>query len=271
MTLTQLIVLGIVQGITEFLPISSSAHLILVPKIMHEADQGLLVDLGGHMGTLAAVMILFRHEVWRMILGFFDLVRLKKTSNANLFLWLFIGTIPGALVGFLLKDLEGTMMRHVEIIMFTSIFWGIVLWWVDRISKQEKTVEKDLSLKRVLLVGIAQALAFVPGTSRSGITMTAARSLGFERIEAARFSFLLSIPLTAGAVLLGLYDIAKGKASGESVHAFFTVAGISFVTGLFTIAFLLRWLKRFDFKPFVIYRILLGLVLIWAVYTGYLA
>jgi undecaprenyl-diphosphatase len=271
MTFIQLLVLGIVQGITEFLPISSSAHLILVPKIMHEADQGLLVDLGGHMGTLAAVMILFRHEVWRMILGFFDLIRLKKTPDANLFLWLFIGTIPGALVGFLLKDIEGTMMRHVEIIIFTSIFWGAVLWWVDRISAQEKTVENDLSLKRVLIVGLAQALAFVPGTSRSGITMTAARYLGFQRIEAARFSFLLSIPVTAGAVLLGLVDIVRGKASGESIHAFFTVAGISFITALFTIVFLLRWLRRFNFTPFVIYRICLGVILIWALGSGYLA
>lgn len=265
MSMLHLIILGIVQGITEFLPISSSAHLILVPKIMGEADQGLLVDLGGHAGTLLAVMILFYREVWRMVLGVCDTARLKKTDNARLVQYLFLGTIPAALVGFLLEDIQGTILRHVEIIIFTSVFWGAMLWWIDRRSPNDKTVEKDMTLKNVLLVGCAQALAFVPGTSRSGITMTMARYLGFARIEAARFSFLLSIPITAAAVLLGIVKILKGEASGESIHAFIIVACVSFVTALGAILFLLQWLKRFNYTPFVIYRFALAAAIAWMV------
>lgn len=258
MTLLQLIILGVVQGITEFLPISSSAHLILVPQFLHMPDQGLLVDLGGHAGTLLAVMILFYREVWQMIQGSWDTVRLKKTPNATLVRYLFLGTIPAGLVGYWMEDIQGTMMRNVHIIMFTSVFWGAMLWWVDRISKSDKTVANGMTLKNVLIVGFAQALAFVPGTSRSGITMTAARHLGFGRIEAARFSFLLSIPITAAAVLLGIVRILEGEASGESVHAFFIVAAVSFVTALGAIVFLLKWLKRFNYTPFVLYRFVLA-------------
>ena len=258
MTTLHLIILGIVQGITEFLPISSSAHLILVPKVMGEADQGLLIDLGAHAGTLLAVMLLFWREVGQMIAGAWDTVRLQKTQNARLVQYLFLGTIPAALVGFLLEDIQGTVLRHVEIIIFTSVFWGAMLWWVDRTSKSDKTVGNDLTLKNVLIIGIAQALAFVPGTSRSGITMTAARSLGFARVEAARFSFLLSIPITAAAVLLGIVKLLKGEGSGESVHAFIVVAVVSFVTALGAIVFLLQWLKRFNYTPFVIYRFALA-------------
>lgn len=266
MTFLHLIILGIVQGVTEFLPISSSAHLILVPKLMHQADQGLLVDLGAHAGTLAAVMMLFHRDVKRLIVGFFDLCRRNKTNEARLFMLLFIGTLPAVLVGFALKDLQETLLRHVEIIIFTSVFWGAMLWIMDKRSPQTKDVAHDLTMKNVLLVGVAQALAFVPGTSRSGITMTMARYLGFARVEAARFSFLLSIPVTAAAVLLGIVKIAQGEASGEQIHAFFIVAAISFITALAAIVFLLRWLKRFDFTPFVIYRFALAAFLVWWIY-----
>ncbi len=266
MTLLQLFVLGVVQGITEFLPVSSSAHLILVPHVMQLPDQGLLIDLGAHAGTLLAVLILFYRDVWRMVLGAWDTVRLQKTNNARLVQYLFLGTIPAGLAGFFLEDIQGTLLRHIEIIIFTSVFWGIVLWWVDRTSPQEKDVAQHMTLKNVLIVGLAQMLAFVPGTSRSGITMTAARYLGFKRIDAARFSFLLSIPITAAAVLMGGVKIMNGEAAGQSAQDFIVVAGVSFVTALIAILFLLQWLKRFNYTPFVIYRLLLAATIAWFVF-----
>jgi undecaprenyl-diphosphatase len=266
MTMLHLIVLGIIQGITEFLPVSSSAHLILVPKFLGEADQGLLIDLGAHFGTLFAVLLLFRAEVARMVRGGFDLLQRRVTDDAKLLLLLALGTIPAGIAGILMEDIVQTTLRHVEVIIFTGIFWGAMLWIADRVGKNDKTLETGLTWKNVLIVGFAQALALVPGTSRSGITMTAARFLGFPRVEAARFSFLLSIPITAAAAGLGIVKLIQAPADHKNYGDFFAVAGISFVTALLAVVFLLRWLKRFSFTPFVIYRfILAGVLIMWFV------
>ncbi len=266
MSFLHLLVLGVIQGITEFFPISSSGHLILVPHFLGEADQGLLIDLGAHLGTLLAVIILFRHDVLRLIRGALDALRLRKTDNAKLLGLIFLGTIPGGILGLAIEDFQQTVLRHIEVIIFTSIFWGGALWWFDRVSRSDKSIDRDLTWKGVLLIGCAQALALVPGTSRSGITMTAARYLGFPRIEAARFSFLLSIPITAAAALLGFVELVRTPENHHNFDEFFIVAGISFVTALFAIVVLLKWLRHFDFTPFVLYRFALAAVLlIWFV------
>lgn len=266
MDILQLVVLGVVQGISEFLPISSSAHLILVPKFLGAVDQGLLVDVGAHAGTLLAVLIFFWRDIVMLLGGAVDVLRFRQTPSARLVFFILLASIPGGVFGLILTQFGDDIMRDVRIIIATNVIWGAALWWADRVGGMDKTMERDMTLRRAVIIGCAQALALIPGTSRSGITMTAARSMGFSRVEAARFSFLLSVPLTAAAVLLMLLRIINGDASGESVSAFWTVGGFSFVTAIVTIWGLMRFLQRFSFTVFVLYRFALAAVLlIWFV------
>ncbi|MDB5477799.1 MAG: undecaprenyl pyrophosphate phosphatase [Alphaproteobacteria bacterium] len=262
MSTLHLILLGIIQGITEFLPVSSSAHLILLPKIMGEADQGLLIDVGAHAGTLAAVILVFWRETWQLMQGSWDVLRRRDTGNARLTLYLALATIPGVAAGVALISFEETLTRHIELIIISNIIWGVALWWFDKTGAQDKTIAQDLTWKRALFVGSAQMIALIPGTSRSGITMTAGRYLGFSRIEAARLSLLLSIPITAGAVLAVLVKLVHNHPAPEEYRQFAIVAGLSFITALFAVVGLLKWLKRFNFTPFVVYRLGLAAVLI---------
>ena len=190
MSWVQLIVLAVVQGITEFLPVSSSGHLILVGNYFAShggADQGLMIDVGTHLGTLAAVILYFRTRVAQMFRGLWDLVTRRKTFDGYLTLCLIVGTIPGLIGGGLIVLLDDALMRHVPIIIATSIIFGALLWWVDRKGGTSKTIDQHMTLKQAWTIGLAQMVALIPGTSRSGITMTAARFLGYGRVEAARF------------------------------------------------------------------------------------
>lgn len=265
MSWVQLIVLAVVQGITEFLPISSSGHLILVGNYFAShggADQGLMIDVGTHLGTLAAVILYFRARVAQMFRGLRDLITRRKTFDGYLTLCLIIGTIPGVIGGGLIVLLDDTLMRHVPIIIATSIVFGALLWWVDRKGAQNKTIDHNMTLKQAWYIGLAQMVALIPGTSRSGITMTMARYLGYGRVEAARFSFLLSIPVTAAAALVYLLKMALNPPDVQQVHDFFIVAALSFVVALATIHWLLRWLTTHNFTPFVIYRFVLAIALL---------
>jgi undecaprenyl-diphosphatase len=266
MNMLHLVVLGIVQGISEFLPISSSAHLILVPKFLGTVDQGLLVDVGAHAGTLIAVFIFFWRDVLMLVRGGVDVLRFRQTPASRLVFFIIMASIPGGVLGLFLADYQETWLRDVWIIIVANVVWGAALWWADARGAQTKNMDDHMTLRTAMMIGCAQALALVPGTSRSGITMTAARAQGFSRTEAARFSFLLSIPLTAAAVCLMLWRIASGEASGESIHAFWTVAVISFLTAIVTIWGLMHFLRRFSFRVFVIYRfVLAGVLLVWFV------
>lgn len=263
MSTLHLIILAIVQGITEFLPISSSAHLMLVPQVMGESDQGLMIDVGAHAGTLLAVVMIFWRETWQMTCGGIDILRGKwKSVNAMLTGNLLIATIPGAVAGFAIITYKDTLMRHLPLIIVSNIIWATVLYFVDKYRPQDKSISADLTWKKSLFVGLAQMIALVPGTSRSGITMTAGRYLGFTRLEAARFSFMMSIPITLGAVLAVLVELIESHPGPEEIRQFAIVAGLSFVTALATIWFLMKWLKRFNYTPFVIYRLLLAAVMI---------
>ena len=267
MSTLHLIILAIVQGITEFLPISSSAHLMLVPQIMGESDQGLMVDVGAHAGTLLAVIIIFWRETLQMTFGGIDILRGKwKSVNALLTFNLLIATIPGAVAGFAIIAYKDTLMRHLPLIIVSNIIWATALYFVDRIKPQDKTISTDLTWKKSLFVGLAQMIALVPGTSRSGITMTAGRYLGFTRLEVARFSFMMSIPITLGAVLAVLMELIKSHPSAEEIRQFEIVAGLSFVTALVAIVFMMKWLKKFNYTPFVIYRLLLAVGMIYWLY-----
>jgi len=265
LTLIHIIVLALIQGITEFLPISSSGHLVLVSKLTPWPDQTLMVDVALHVGTLAAVVVYFHRECWSMVLGVFNLVLFRGGREAKLALHVAVATLPIIPVAFYLKDyVAGDFRQGVALIAWTTLGFGLLLYAADRLGLRVRRVE-HMTIGAALIIGCAQILALVPGTSRSGITMTAARFLGFERVEAARFSLLLSIPVIIGAGTLAGADLYRmGSVEMNTV----TVLAIlfSFVSALIAIAVMMRWLRRASFTPFVIYRICLGAGLLYWVY-----
>ena len=269
MTLLQIIVLAVVQGITEFLPISSSGHLILVPALTNWPDQGIMMDVGVHVGTLGAVIVYFRKDVLRLLHAFLQLMTFKKEydkTERHLMFALILSTIPIVIIGGLASEFGLTdLWRTIEIIGWTSIIFGILLYWFD--SKCGSTVDlSKLTHKNALIIGFAQVLAIIPGTSRSGITMTAARALGFKRTDAARFSMLMSIPTISAAAILQIKDFLEGGSITIGSDLMLG-AGLSFIAALIAIAGLLKWLERSSMTPFVIYRLLLGIGLLGYVYT----
>lgn len=266
MSIEQIIVLALVQGITEFLPISSSGHLILVPALSGWQDQGLVTDVMVHVGSLFAILAYFWRDVWQLFLGGIDMLRLKWTPRARLALFILAATIPAVIVGLALKKSGLTdAMRNMELIGWTAIIYGALLLAADRLGAQLKSMEQ-MTFAPAMIIGLAQALALIPGTSRSGITMTAARFMGFTRPEAARFSFLLGIPAIAGAGLLTALDASS---SGEAIsNDALLAAALTFVSALAAIAFLMAIVKRFSFLPFVLYRFALGGFLLMLAYGG---
>ncbi len=253
----QLIVLAIVQGVTEFLPISSSAHLILVPALTGWPDQGLALDVAMHIGSLLAVVLYFRRDVGDLVRGGVELLRGRYTDAGRLALQVMAATVPVVIAGFLLKDrIEGDW-RSAELIMFTTALFGVMLWIADRRSGEGENGLAGLGWRTVILIGLAQAIALVPGVSRSGITMTAALLLGMGRSDAARFSLLLSIPTTAAAGILGMADLAASGNAAIQKEALIG-GGLAFISAWLSIAGLMAWLKHSSFTPFVIYRLALA-------------
>lgn len=268
--LVQLAVLAVVQGITEFLPISSSAHLILVPALTGWADQGLTLDVAMHVGTLIAVMLYFRRDVAALFLGAADMLRARPTARARLTLQIVAATLPVVAAGFMLKEHVETDWRSPALIAATTVGFGLLLWAADRRGDRASGGIRDLAWQAALLIGLAQALALVPGVSRSGITITAALFLGLARTEAARFSLLLSIPTTAAAGALGLAEL--GAAPDASVIRDAVVGGgLALVSAYAAIAGMMAWLRRASLLPFVIYRLVLGAMLTALLVTGHLA
>lgn len=263
MTFLQQLLIALVQGITEFLPISSSGHLILIPYLTNLPDQGPLIDVAVHIGSLLAIVIYFFRDVAGLARGGFATVGIGKApKEKRLFWWVLLGTIPAVVVGLFLKTggyLES--FRVTDLVAVNLIAYGVLLGVADKVGRQEKSYE-DLTLRDALIVGVAQALALIPGTSRSGVTMTAARFLGYKRVEAARFSFLLAIPAVAGAGLLAALDLAD--ATAQMQWDAIVTGGLTFVAAFATMAFLMKFLQRASMLVFVIYRIALGIaLLIW--------
>lgn len=264
MALYHLLILAVVQGLTEFLPVSSSGHLVLTSRALGWEDQGIVIDIAVHVGTLLAVMIYFWRDVGRIMAGTLRLVTFRGGPDARLAIMLLVATLPIVLAGFLARDIVSTVFRSVELIAWATIGFALLLWLADRIGMTVLRVE-HLGAYSALAIGLSQVLALIPGTSRSGITMTAGRFLGMERAEAARFSLLLSIPTIIGAgVLKGVEvwqagDIALGYDAAVAI-------GLSFVAGIASIAAMMRWLQTSGFGPFVIYRIALGILLLWWIY-----
>ena len=266
MPIEQIIVLALIQGITEFLPISSSGHLILVPALTGWADQGVLTDMVTNVGSLAAVMVYFWRDLLAMIRGFATLLLRRSNADSRLFTNIVIGTVPILVAGLVMK-LTGLddHIRSATLVAINAIVFGILLYAADAFGAARRTV-LDIDWKAALTIGCFQALSLSPGTSRSGITMTAARGLGFVRPEAARFSFLLSIPANAAASILVIGD---GLKSGEYLSGGVLLTGaLTFLVALATIAFLMRLVRHMSFLPFAIYRVILGGLLLGWIYSG---
>ncbi|MGB5259888.1 MAG: undecaprenyl-diphosphate phosphatase [Gammaproteobacteria bacterium] len=257
----QAIILALVQGITEFLPISSSAHLILVPRLLGWTDQGLAFDVAVHVGTLSAVVFYFRAELARMTVAWLQSCAGRGMSGDARLAWLVVlGTVPVVLAGLLLHALIENELRSPLVIAVTTIGFGILLWLADRHGRHTRDTG-SLGVRDAVLIGLAQALALVPGTSRSGITITAALALGLTRTDAARFSFLLSIP---AILMAGGYEGWKLLNDTDPVQWVVILLGIavSGVSAWLCIHFFLRLIERIGMWPFVLYRLLLGAVLL---------
>jgi undecaprenyl-diphosphatase len=266
MSLIEIIVLALLQGFTEFLPVSSSAHLLLVPMLTGWRDQGLAFDLALHLGSLAAVVLYFRRELAQIAASLLRSVAGRGTdAHARLGWAVGFATIPVGLAGLAFKPLIETVLRTPEIgalaMAFGLIFFGLLLGLADWRFRGERTVEQ-MGWKDVAVIGFAQALALIPGTSRSGITMTAGLFLGMSREAASRFSFLLSIPVTALAILLKLLDLFEpGAVVDWQALGLGTVC--SAIAAYLCIHYFLAFIRRIGMQPFVIYRLLLGGLLLW--------
>jgi undecaprenyl-diphosphatase len=266
LALTQIIVLAVIQGLTEFLPVSSSGHLALVPMLTGWPDQGLTMDVAVHVGTMFAVILYFWRDLWAMLTGLARAARGKRDPMAKLAVQIAVATIPVLAAAYLFEKYVGDAVRAMKVIGWTTLGYGLLLYAVDRMCMTVKKVE-HAGYVDTLLIGMAQILALVPGTSRSGITMTVARLLGYERPEAARLSFLLSIPTIAAG---GLWVVLELMAAQDTTltHDVLVGVALSFATGFLAIAFMMAWLRRSTFTPFVIYRVLLG-GLVLAIAYGY--
>ncbi len=261
-----ILIVSIIQGVTEFLPISSSAHIILFPTLTGAADQGLTIDVAVHVGTLAAVMLYFRRDVATAAIGGLHLLRGRAgTAEARLLLLLIVATIPVVVAG-LIVSLAGwsAALRSVEVIAWTTFNFGLLLWVADRIGARAKAAE-NWGWRDAALMGLAQMLALMPGVSRSGVAITAARALGYERVEAARLSMLMSIPTIIAAGALVTRDLVKAGDWALGADALLA-AVLALVSALVALALMMRMLARWSLTPFVIYRLALGAVLFWIVY-----
>ncbi len=270
MSLYHIVILALIQGITEFLPVSSSGHLVLAHAVMGDNggwEENLTLDVAVHVGTLFSVLLYFRKDLKNMFSGLWQLTAKKEKSDGlKLLLLILVGSVPVILAGLALHFLKPEWLRSVEVIGWTTLLFGLLLWAADKLKPSEKTFEQ-LTYKDVALIGLAQALALIPGTSRSGITMTAARWLGFKRTDAARFSLLLAMAAISGAGTLQGIGLIKSGDLMLGLDALIAAA-MAFIAGWVSIDLMMKWLAKATFTPFVIYRIVLGVLLLGLIYSG---
>ena len=249
----EIIILSLIQGISEFLPISSSAHLIVISSLYEFKSSSLLIDVGLHFGSLLAILFFFKKEL-------FDL-----KNNKKLLFLIIIGSIPLIVIGYLLYKTNAIyLFRDIKIIAWTTLIFGILLYLADK-RKLYKNISTDLNLKTIFYIGLFQVLALVPGVSRAGITITAARIFKFNRVDASKISFLLSIPALAGASTLGLKDILEQNF--EFNYLVYLAIISSFLFSFFTVKFFLIFINKFSMNAFVIYRIIIALILFFIIYS----
>ena len=245
----EVLILSLIQGVTEFIPVSSSSHLILISHLLKFDEQSLAIDVSLHIGSLLAILFYFRKE----IINFYQ--------NKELFIKIFLSSIPVLIVGFLLVQTSLIdKIRNIELIAWTTIIFGILLFVSDKF-KLKNEVNKDFNLKSALIIGIFQVLSLIPGVSRSGITITAARILNFKRLDSAKISFLLSIPSLGAVSLFGLKNIISSPNIEFSILNLISIF-LSFLFSLITIKYFLQYLKKFSLSLFVYYRVALGVILL---------
>jgi undecaprenyl-diphosphatase len=266
MPLWHLFILAALQGVTEFLPVSSSGHLVLLPLLTGLQDQGLFLDVAVHVGTLGAVVLYFWSDVAAALRGTAGLLRGRRGSDERLALGLAVATIPVIVAGLVISLTVGSeALRSVAVIGWATLLFGLLLYWCDQKGSEIKGVD-DWTSVQALKMGLWQAIALIPGTSRSGIVITGARAMGYERHEAARIAMLMSIPtILASGTLLTLDALADG---GGSFRDGAIAAAFAFLAALAALHLMMRLLRSVDFTPYVIYRVVLGTgLLIWA-YAG---
>ncbi len=263
MSILQALILGIIQGLTELLPISSSAHLNIIPWLLGWTNSEQFVtafegfDVALHFGTLLAIAIFFFKDWIALIKGGWNqVVKKEKTTEGKMFWYIVIATIPGGIIGFLLDHFAEGVLTKPLIIAIALIVMGIILYLVDKNAKSNTKYE-NMTFKQTFLIGLSQALAFIPGVSRSGITMTTGRLLGVERKSCAKYSFMLSAPIVLGATLLKMKDFVFNI-------PFFVGVFASFIVGIIVIKFLLNYLQKGSFKGFAIYRVIFGIIILIA-------
>ncbi len=262
--MNHIIFLSIIQGVTEFLPISSQAHLIIPSFLFKWVDQGPLFDVAVHVGSLGAILFYLRKDIKSIASDGLHFLRYKKKRpSLELLIKIILASLPAILVGYIIHTLNWEARRSIEIIAYASIGFGILLWLVDKSTITVRKVE-NLSPLDALWIGIAQCFAFIPGTSRSGATITAARLLGYERREAARFSMLLAIPVILGAGTLSFFKLYE---MGDIVlnHTLFIAMAVSFAASLASVVFMMNWLKNASYTIFVVYRVALGVGILYLV------
>ena len=257
----QYIFLGVIQGLTEFLPISSSAHLILISNFFNWEDQGYLNDVAVHLGTLGAVIFYLKDKIKEIFKDFF-----KFKSGQTYFFKILLATLPALIIGFIVYNFFSFFMRQIIVIAYANIFFAIVLYFADRFSFSNQYWEK-MTWSNFFFIGLCQSLAFIPGASRAGVTITGARILGLKRQSAAVFSMLLSIPIILASTCLVLIDIYGLNSIEINFSKTFLAMLFSFITALLSINFMMKIIEKNSFNLFILYRIILGFVLLIVVYS----
>ena len=253
----QYFLIGIIQGITEFLPISSSGHLVLFAQLTNWEDQGLFTDIAVHFGTLFAVIVYLRKDIYYLLSNIFQF----RIFEDQIIFKIILSTLPAIFFGYFIYDYVSVYFRSIQLIAISSIVFAIILYFADKISIQAKSW-KNITYTEAIVVGVFQVLAFIPGASRAGVTITAARFLGYDRLNAARFSMLLSIPIILASMTLSLINVINEERVAVNLYHSLSAAIIAFITALLSIIFLMQFIKQANFNIFIIYRIILGIILL---------
>ena len=253
----QFFLVGIIQGVTEFLPISSSGHLVLFAQLTNWEDQGLFTDIAVHFGTLFAVIIYLRKDIYYFFTNIFQF----KIFEDQIIFKIILATLPAIILGYFIYDYVSLYFRSIQLIALSSIVFAIILFFADRVKMESKGWNRVTYIE-ALIVGLFQVLAFIPGASRAGVTVTGARLLGYDRVNAARFSMILSIPIILASMTLSLINVLNEEYVAVNLYQSFFASLVAFITALLSIIFLMRFIKKANFNIFIIYRIFLGIILL---------
>ena len=253
----QYFLIGIIQGVTEFLPISSSGHLVLFAQLTNWEDQGLFTDIAVHFGTLFAVIIYLRKDIYYFFTNIFQF----KIFEDQIIFKIILATLPAIILGYFIYDYVSLYFRSIQLIALSSIVFAIILFFADKVKMETKSWNK-ITYIEAFIVGLFQVLAFIPGASRAGVTITGTRLLGYDRLNAARFSMILSIPIILASMTLSCIYIFREKYVEVNLYQSFSASIIAFITALLSITFLMNFIKKFNFNIFIIYRVLLGILIL---------